>query len=34
MMISLNGTNYHLWKEMIKYILFLKKLHILVFTTH
>jgi len=32
-MVALNGTNYHLWKGMMKDLLFVKKLHLLVFTT-
>jgi len=32
-MVALNGTNYHLWKGKMKDLLFVKKLHLLVFTT-
>jgi len=32
-MIALNGTNYHLWKDKMKDLLFVKKLHLSVFTT-
>ncbi|RDX79107.1 hypothetical protein CR513_40509, partial [Mucuna pruriens] len=30
-MVSLNGTNYHLWKGKMKDLLFVKKMHLLVF---
>ncbi|RDX93346.1 hypothetical protein CR513_24405, partial [Mucuna pruriens] len=30
-MVSLNGTNYHLWKRKMKDLLFVKKMHLLVF---
>ncbi|RDY07894.1 hypothetical protein CR513_07940, partial [Mucuna pruriens] len=33
-MVSLNGTNYHLWKEKMKDLLFVKKMHLLVFITN
>ena len=33
-MIALNGSNYHLWKGKMKDLLFVKKLHLLVFATH
>ena len=32
-MISLNGTNYHLWKGKMKDLLFVKKMHLPVFAT-
>jgi len=32
-MVCLNDTNYHLWKEKMKDLLFEKKLHLLVFST-
>nr|KYP44187.1 Retrovirus-related Pol polyprotein from transposon TNT 1-94 [Cajanus cajan] len=32
-MIALNGTNYHLWKGKMKDLLFVKKMHLPVFTT-
>ena len=32
-MISLNGTNYHLWKGKMKDLLFVKNLHLPVFST-
>ncbi|RDX88623.1 hypothetical protein CR513_29761, partial [Mucuna pruriens] len=33
-MMSLNNTNYHLWKGKMKDLLFVKKIHLLVFTAH
>ena len=33
-MVALNVTNYHLWKDKMKDLLFFKKLHLPVFTTH
>jgi len=32
-MVALNGSNYHLWKGKMKYVLFVMKLHLLVFAT-
>jgi len=32
-MVALNGTNYHLWKGKMKDLLFVKKLHLPIFTT-
>ncbi|RDX94963.1 hypothetical protein CR513_22591, partial [Mucuna pruriens] len=32
-MVSLNGTNYHLWKGKMKDLLFEKKMHLPVFAT-
>lgn len=32
-MVPLNGTNYHLWKDKMKDLLFVKKMHLLVFAT-
>jgi len=32
-MVALNGSNYHLWKGKMKDLLFVKKLHLLVFAT-
>jgi len=32
-MVCLNDTNYHLWKEKMKDMLFVKKLHLIVFAT-
>jgi len=32
-MVALNGTNYHLWKDKMKDLLFVKKLHLPVLTT-
>jgi len=32
-MVALNGTNYHFWKGKMKDLLFVKKLHLPVFTT-
>ncbi|RDY00407.1 hypothetical protein CR513_16428, partial [Mucuna pruriens] len=29
--VSLNDTNYHLWKGKMKYLLFVKKIHLPVF---
>lgn len=31
-MILLNGSNYHLWKGEMKYLLFIKKFYLLVFS--
>jgi len=31
--VSLNGTNYHLWKGKMKNLLFVKKMHLPVFAT-
>ncbi|KAH7572354.1 hypothetical protein JRO89_XS04G0242500 [Xanthoceras sorbifolium] len=31
-MISLNGTNYHIWRNKMKDLLFVTKMHLLVFT--
>jgi len=33
-MVALKRTNYHLWKGKIKYLLFVKKMHLLIFATH
>ena len=32
-MVSLNGTNYHIWRNKMKDLLFVMKLHLPVFTT-
>ena len=32
-MVSLNGTNYHIWRNKMKDLLFVMKLHLPIFTT-
>lgn len=32
-MVNLNGTNYHIWRNKMKDLLFVMKLHLLVFAT-